>query len=128
MVANCQLRDFEGDTRLDKIYFRKEEDCDFEKEMDVGVTDYFVEPDFVIADNGIGVPKMDLRKLIDSNEKSNVNCVNFDNYGIPASNIRFSLYYNTINSPLLAAGSCTNFPSFLHKIRIRNEDVKYNIE
>jgi hypothetical protein len=128
VIANCQLRDFEGDTKLEKIVFRKEEECDVEKEMEVGVTDHFVQPDFVIADNGIGKPKMDLKKFIDSNEKSTVNCVNFDNYGIPSSNIRFSLYFNTINSPLNAAGSCTNFPSFLHKIRIRVEDVKYNIE
>jgi len=29
---------------------------------------------------------------------------------------------------LLAAGSCTGFPSFLHKVRLRTTDVKYNIE
>jgi hypothetical protein len=99
-----------------------------EKEMDEGVVDYFVKPDLVIAENGVGLPKMDLGKLIDKKESSTVSHVGFDKNGIPASNIRFSLLYNDINSPLLAAGSCTYFPSFLHKIRVRTDDVKYNIE
>jgi len=28
----------------------------------------------------------------------------------------------------LAAGSCTQYPSFLHKVRVRTNDTKYNIE
>jgi len=47
---------------------------------------------------------------------------------MPASNIRFSLIYNDIMSPIYAAGSCTQFPSFIHKVRVRTDDVKYNIE
>lgn len=31
-------------------------------------------------------------------------------------------------SSLYAAGSCTQFPSLMHKVRIRTDDVKYNIE
>ncbi len=31
-------------------------------------------------------------------------------------------------SPILAAGSCTHYPSFMHKIKVRTDDVKYNIE
>ena len=60
--------------------------------------------------------------------KSVVNKVGLDQFNVPASNIRFSLLYNDIQSPLLAAGSCTGFPSFLHKVRLRTNDVKYNIE
>lgn len=31
-------------------------------------------------------------------------------------------------SPILAAGACTHYPSFFHKIKVRTDDVKYNIE
>ena len=31
-------------------------------------------------------------------------------------------------SPFLAAGSCTHYPSFMHKIKVRTDDIKYNIE
>jgi len=31
-------------------------------------------------------------------------------------------------SPILAAGSCTQYPSFMHKIKVRTDNVKYNIE
>ena len=52
----------------------------------------------------------------------------FTSENIPASDMRFSLHYNDLFSPILAAGSCTMFPSFLHKIKIRTTDMKYNIE
>lgn len=51
-----------------------------------------------------------------------------DSAGVPASDIKFSLHYNDLFSPILAAGSCTQFPSFVHKYRYRTNDIKYNIE
>ena len=96
--------------------------------MDEGVTDYFVKPDLIIAENGVGAPKADLSKIIDVKESSTVNHIGIDTEGVPISNIRFSLLSNDIASPILAAGSCTGYPSFLHKMRIRTNDVKYNIE
>ena len=30
--------------------------------------------------------------------------------------------------PIFAAGSATQYPSFIHKTRIRTSDIKYNIE
>jgi hypothetical protein len=76
----------------------------------------------------VGLPKVDLSKIVDRKENSSVSFVGLDREGIPAANIRFSLLYNDIASPLLAAGACTGYPSFLHKMRIRTTDVKYNIE
>jgi hypothetical protein len=61
-----------------------------------GVTEYFVCPDVVIAENGIGKPKLDISTLIEQKENSTVNKVGLDNAGVPASNIRFSLFYNNI--------------------------------
>ncbi len=51
-----------------------------------------------------------------------------DPHGIPASDVRFSLHYNDIHSSIFAAGSCTQYPGFIHKTRLRTNDIKYNIE
>lgn len=67
--------------------------------------------------------------MIEQKEGGNLNRVGIDaQTKLPASNIRFSLLYNDIMSSLYAAGSCTHFPSFMHKLRVRSDDVKYNIE
>ena len=82
----------------------------------------------VIVDDGIGSPKYDLKKFIGHEEQGSLSSLTFNNESIPMSNIRFSLYQNDIASPILAAGSCTHYPSFMHKLKIRTEDIKYNIE
>lgn len=48
--------------------------------------------------------------------------------GIPTANVRFSLFHNEINAPLLAAGSATEFPSFIEKQRMRCENHGFNID
>lgn len=48
--------------------------------------------------------------------------------GYPACNLRFSLQWSDIQSSVYAAGSCTQFPSFIHSVRLRTDDVKYNVE
>ena len=128
VIVNAQIKDIKGTTKAEKIIFRKAEDTDPEKELDEGVTDYFVKPDLIIAENVIGMPKADLGTIIDKKESSTLNHIGMDREGIPSSNIRFSLLFNDIASPILAAGSCTGYPSFLHKMRLRTTDVKYNIE
>jgi tellurite resistance-related uncharacterized protein len=82
----------------------------------------------IIVEDGVGRPKVDLKKLIGYEDSGNLNNLTFTNSAIPISNVRFSLYQNDIMSPILAAGSCTHYPSFMHKIRVRTDDVKYNIE
>jgi hypothetical protein len=57
-----------------------------------------------------------------------MNNLSFNNESIPISNMRFSLYPNDISSPILAVGSCTHYPSFMHKVKVRSDDIKYNIE
>lgn len=39
--------------------------------------------------------------------------VGIDSKGLPSSDIKFSLHYNDIHSPIFAAGSCTSYPSFM---------------
>ena len=47
---------------------------------------------------------------------------------IPTSNTRFSLIHNDVFTPILAVGSCSEFPSFIQKSRARMENVAFNIE
>jgi len=96
VVVNAKVSRFEGDTKLEKIHFYKAEDKNFENYIEGGCTEYFVKPDFVVAENGIGAPKVELKKVIDVKQFSSVNFVGVDQEGIPASNIRFSLLYNDI--------------------------------
>lgn len=50
-----------GEIRLETIKFRKAEDRNPEKEFSgEGVNEYFVQPDLVIVENGVGKPKIDL--------------------------------------------------------------------
>lgn len=89
----------------------------------------FIKPDVVICENGIASPKIDLNGKFEQKEDGSLSRLGVDrNSGIPSSNLRFSLYHNDIASPIYAAGSCNQFPSFIHKIKIRCDDVKYNIE
>jgi len=130
VIMNCQIKKMQGETKLEKIMFRKEEDLDEDKEYsEEGVTDYFLTPDVVIVEDGLGDPKMDIMDLVERQEAGNLDNIGIDEASrMPAANIRFGLQHNDIASPILAAGSCTQFPSFMHKIRIRTDDIKYNIE
>lgn len=51
----------EGDNDLEKIYFNREVDYENEKVPD---TDYFVKPDLVICENGVGRPRKELLKMV----------------------------------------------------------------
>ena len=120
-----------GDYKIEKIHFRKLDPSKSEYEQIMSEEDqmeYFISTDIVIAENGIGAPKCDLKSMIGEQEKNHLSSLTFNNEEIPISNIRFSLLQNDIMSPYLAAGSCTHYPSFMHKIKIRTEDIKYNIE
>jgi hypothetical protein len=88
-----------------------------------------LKPDVVIAENGIAEPKFQLKDLIENKEDGSLNRISIGyNDDIPGSNLRFSLLHNDIMSPMYAAGSCTYYPSFIQKLRVRCDDVKYNIE
>ena len=60
---------------------------------DKGSTDFFLKPDMVIVEDGVGKPKLDLKKLTGQAEGGTKVLENFTfaNTGIPISNIRFSL-------------------------------------
>jgi hypothetical protein len=112
------------------IHFKKSKELDYEKIL-VGYDEpeYFIKPDVVIAENGLGDAKIDINKLIELKEGGNLSRIGVDlQTKLPASNIRFSLIYNDIMFPIYAADSCTMFPSFMHKLKVRTDDVKNNIK
>jgi len=121
----------EGDTKIEAVHFKErsgsgDDNNAWKRE---GFVEYFIKPDVVIAEAGLGPPKVDLSPLIANKDVGETGRVGIDlKTGYPAANIRFSLMYNDIQSPLYAAGSGTWFPSFFHKIRMRTPDMKYNME
>lgn len=96
----------QGVDKLEFIHFKKNNAPEEEKNVE-----YFLKPDVVIAENGIGAPKKDLRSLLAPATNAEAGeppiQVGIDPQGIPASDIKFSLHYNDIHTPIFAAGSCT---------------------
>lgn len=127
VIMRAEVQRFQGLDKLEAVYFKKIEDISEKNNLE-----YFIKPDVVIAENGLGAPKMDLKELLtpaihaENNEPPLQ--IGFDREGLPSSDIKFSLHYNDIHSPIFSVGSCTSFPSFFHKTKIRTQDVKYNIE
>ena len=60
-LPNVTVQRFEGDSELTKIVFNKEEDCGEGKIAD---TDFFLEPDMVIVENGVSRPKKELLAMV----------------------------------------------------------------
>jgi len=117
---NHEVISVDGDTKIDTVHFRERSQGPNNAWKREGITEYFIKPDVVIAENGLGPPKVDINPLIENKTVGETGRVGIDiKTGYCASNIRFSLMYNDIQSPLYAAGSCTFYPSFFHKIRMR---------
>ena len=104
MLMNCRILRFEGKSKLEKIYFQREEDPKHSDE------EFWVNPDIIIGENGIGTPLYNLRNILTpgENEAGEPDLpVEIDSFGIPSSDIRFSLLHNVLHSTVSAAGSCT---------------------
>jgi hypothetical protein len=127
VMMNTDITRIQGINKIEAIYFNKDTENKEDKKIE-----YFVRPDIVIAENGIGQPKYDLRSLLAPGTNSEAGeppiKLGIDATGIPACDVKFSLHYNDLFSPILAAGSCTQYNSFVHKTKIRTQDIKYNIE
>lgn len=136
IMMKTEITRIQGMNKVDSIYFKRNPENDEKASLNKNANDmnveYFVRPDIVIAENGIGAPKYDVRKLLtagaDAENGEPPLKVGVDPLGIPATDLKFSLHYNDLFSPILAAGSCSQYPSFLHKQKIRTTDSKYNIE
>jgi len=127
IIDDAKITHLEGDYKVEKIHFKRK-DAKSEAAGQYGGSDYFLSPDMMIVEEGVGNPKADLKNMIGEEEPGLLSSLTFNNNEIPISNMRFSMYRNDIMSPILAAGSCTHYPSFFHKIKVRTDDVKYNIE
>ena len=105
-MMNTELTRIEGMNKIDAIFFKKNTEDKKDKNLE-----FFVRPDIVIAENGIGAPKYDLKTMLAPASNAEAGepplKLGIDGSGIPACDIRFSLHYNDLFSPILAAGSCT---------------------
>ena len=128
VLMDCKIR-LKGDSKIETIYFKQGEDKSVDKLYSRdGVTEYFISPDLVIVENGVGPPKLNLNHLIDNGEDGSLTKLKIDSKGVPYCNMRFGLLHNDHACSVNAVGSCTQYPSFFHKVKIRTDDVKYNIE
>lgn len=76
---NVELTKLKGENKLTEIRFRKANDCNPEKIFsEEGVVDYYLRPDVVIAENGLGPPKLDLNALITQREFGSLNRIGLD--------------------------------------------------
>lgn len=131
VIDDCQVFRMDGEYRLDKIHFRKRNDKENAAQFafsKTGMTEYFIKPDMVIVEDGLGDPKLNLQEIVGPEEGSNLTNLMFSREGIPTANMRFSLHPNDLSGPILAAGSGNDYPSFFHKFRVRTQDIKYNVE
>ena len=111
---------------MEAIYFNKENT--YGKGHPVS-TDYFIKPDMVICENGVGRPRRELLSYVGYQDKGSEEKVSLGNEHIPHANTRFALIHNDIHSPILAVGSAVEFPSFIPpKRRIRGDHQAYNME
>jgi hypothetical protein len=73
--------------------------------------EFFVRPDLIIGENGLGQPKYNLKTMLAPATNAEAGepplKLGIDATGVPASDVKFSLHYNDLFSPILAAGSCT---------------------
>lgn len=106
VLMNVNLKKIEGVNKVEAVIFSKDKPKESERNVE-----YYVKPDIVIAENGVGTPKFDLKSLLmagvsSENGEPPIN-IGMDANGTPSSNVKFSLHYNDIHSPIFAAGSCT---------------------
>lgn len=124
------IQEIKGDTRIESVSFIDREKAENPGNMfKEGITEFYLKPDMVIVENGLGSGKVNLAPLIEAKDEGQINHVGVDHRtGLPAANVRFSVLHNDIHSCFYAAGSCAFYPSFFHKLRVRTPDIKYNIE
>jgi len=62
---DCEITQLKGLNRLESIHFKTEENTKPEKLFSKdGITELFIQPDLVIAENGLGPPKVDINPII----------------------------------------------------------------
>jgi len=130
ILKDCQITKMDGENKLETIHFRDAKNQAKTKMFtSEGIVEYTINPDMVIVENGLGPPKVELGKCINNKDAGALQRIALDfTNGMPSSNIRFSLLHNDTASCLYAAGSTTQFPSFFHKVKVRPDDVRFNVE
>lgn len=95
VIDECKVSHIIGDYKIDKIHFKRGlSDSEYAEKIwsKQGATDYYIRPDMVIVENGVGEPKQDLAALVGNEDEGNLNNLTFTKLKLPISNVRFSLY------------------------------------
>ena len=74
------ITQLEGDYKVDKIHFRKATPGSrTQSEKLHNMQNYFIKPDVIIAEGGVGRPKVNLKDLIGEEEPGQLNSLTFNN-------------------------------------------------
>lgn len=126
-LPNVNIVGMKGDSDLQAIHFNKEGEYGEGKTAPV---EYVIEPDMVICANGIAQPRKQLLSLVgaqDQGSEAKVVVGTRPDF-IPHVNTRFSLIHNDAFSPIYGVGPGVQFPSFIFKQRMRDDNVGFNTE
>lgn len=99
VLMDKNITQIKGLHRIEEIHFVAKQKN--EKQNPLGYVkpdeEFFIKPDVVIAENGLGAPKVDLKALMleNADAENSLNKIGFcTKTGYPATNVRFSLLYN----------------------------------
>ena len=84
VLMNTDIRRFEGTNKIESIVFTKNSKSETERNIE-----YYIKPDVIIAENGLGPPKFDIRPLLTASASSDSGepplALGIDSSGTPAS-------------------------------------------
>lgn len=97
VISKAKITEIKGMSEIEGIYFTKANQNTEEHYISGDQTiEYFLKPDVVICENGLGDPKMDLATLIENREINSISRLAIANDKTPMANIRFSLMHNEL--------------------------------
>lgn len=97
VLMDVEITKMLGINKLESVHFKHRLDTDLGKKN--RNTEFVIKPDIVIAENGLGGPKYDLKSLLVPGNNENGDPplqLGIGGDGMPASDIRFSLHYNDL--------------------------------
>lgn len=70
VIMDKTIQDIKGETKIESISFIDREKAENPGNMfKEGITEYFIKPDMVIVENGLGSGKVDIKPLIDPKDE-----------------------------------------------------------
>ena len=106
VLMNVDITSIKGMNKIESIQFQRSEEIKQNKDIE-----NCIRPELIIAEGGVGAPKYDIKSVLTAGKDAEHGeppiKLGIDSKGVPASDVKFSLHYNDLFSPIFAAGSCT---------------------